>query len=71
MSKAEKKFTVVGPLRVHGKSPGEELSLDPVEPSTVRLLARGQIVLVSSRGRSADAPPVDDDPATGASEEKE
>ena len=44
-----KKYAVVGPHRVAGVNPGEEISLDPSEPQTVRLLARGQISPASSR----------------------
>lgn len=60
-----KKFNVVGPHRVGGIKPGEEISLDPDEPQTKRLLARGQIrAAAPSRPQSAGATPTGDAPAS-------
>lgn len=66
-----RKFVVSGPHGVHDANPGEEISLDPDEPQTVRLLARGQIAPAPSRQQSAAVAPTDDGPDTGASETKE
>lgn len=59
-----RKFVVSGPHRVGDAKPGEEITLDPEEPQTVRLLARGQIVTAPSRQQSAGATPTDDAPAS-------
>lgn len=56
-----KKFTVVGPHRVGGVNPGEVIDLDPTEPQTKRLLARGQIAAAPSRQQSAGETPTEDE----------
>lgn len=64
-----KKYTVTGTHRVREVKPGESLELDPSEPQTVRLLARGQIVPASSRQQSADGASVVDAPSSEENEE--
>lgn len=56
-----RKYVVQGPHRVNGTKPGEEVSLDPTEPQTKRLLARGQIAAAPSRQQSAGETPTEDE----------
>lgn len=65
-----KKYTVAGPHKVLGTAVGESVTLDPSEPQTVRLLARGQLVPASSRP-NPDGAPTEDDPVSPASDESE
>lgn len=54
-------YVVSGPHGVHDAKPGEEISLDPDEPQTVRLLERGQIA-APSRQQSAGVASTEVDP---------
>jgi hypothetical protein len=64
-----KKYTVQGTHRVREVKPGEPVELDPSDPQTVRLLARGQVALASSRQSGVAS--TEDGPDTGTSEKSE
>lgn len=48
-------YVVSGPHGVYDAKPGEEISLDPDVPETLRLLARGQIAVAPPRQQSSGA----------------
>lgn len=64
-----RKYIVTGPLRVHEVKTGDTLELDPSEPETERLLARGQIAVASTRQSDTGGSSTDGDPGKGSSEQ--
>lgn len=61
----KKKYEVAGLHKVHGVEPGEVVQLNPKDPSTQRLLQRGQIKPVSH------TKPVAPQPIASTDEEKD